>query len=215
MSYKDLLPSMLERNLVQTRPPPRAPNHIPHWYHPELTCEFHQGAPGHDVEHCYPLKDAVQKLIQSKDLSFTDPDPVVQNNPLPPHGPAINMIQDYQEDSLVLNACDIKTPLVPIHVKMCEATLFSHDHEACDICSVDPRGCMQVQNDLQGLLDRKELIVTRKEKDKSVCVVTPVFRTRQPLVITVNRTKQAGTPLVICPPEQLPYTSPYGCSERD
>jgi hypothetical protein len=105
------------------------------------------------------------------------------------------MIQDYQEDSLVLNACDIKTPLVPIHVKMCEATLFSHDHEACDICSVDPRGCMQVQNDLQGLLDRNELIVTRKEKDKSVCVVTPVFRTRQPLVITVNRAKPAGTPL--------------------
>jgi hypothetical protein len=163
MPYKDLLPYLLARNLVQTRSPPHALNSIPHWYHPELTCEFHQGASGHDVEHCYPFKDVVQKLIQSKDLSFTDPDPVVQNNPLRPHEPAINMIQDYQEDSLVLNACDIKTPLVPIHMKMCEATLFSHDHEACDICSVDPRGCMQVQNDVQGLLDRKELIVTRKE----------------------------------------------------
>jgi hypothetical protein len=115
------------------------------------------------------------------------------------------MIQDCQE--FVLNARDIKTPLVPIHVRMCEATLFSHDHEACDICSVDPRGCMQVQNDIQGLLDRKELIVTRKDKDKGVCVVTHVFKTRERLVITPNCAKPAGTPLVICPPEPLPYTS--------
>jgi hypothetical protein len=57
------------------------------------------------------------------------------------------------------------------------------------------------------LLDGKEFVVTRKEKDKSVCVVTPVFRTREPLVITVNRARPAGTPLVICPPEQLPYSS--------
>jgi hypothetical protein len=60
---------------------------------------------------------------------------------------------------------------------------------------------------VQGLLDRKELVVTRKEKDKNVCVVTPVFKTREPLVIMVNRAKPAGTPLVIFPPEQLPYSS--------
>jgi hypothetical protein len=146
-------------------------------------------------------------LIQRKELSFIDPDPIVQNNPLPPHGPAVNMIQDYQEVGLVLRAHDIRTPLVPIHVKMCEATLFSHDHEVCDVCSVHPQGCMQVQNDVQGLLDRKELIVTRKEKDKSVCVVTSVFKTRERLVIMPNSAKPAGTPLVICPPGPLPYTS--------
>jgi len=91
------------------------------------------------------------------------------------------MIQDCPEVGLVLNAQDIKTPLVPIHIKMCEATLFSHDHVVCKVCSVDPRGCIQVQNDVQGLLDRKELIVTRKDKSKSVCVVTLVFKTRERL----------------------------------
>jgi hypothetical protein len=120
-------------------------NPLPAWYRADRTCEFHQGAPGHDVEHCLALKEEVQKLIQSKELTFTNPDPVVPNNPLPPHGSAVNMIQ---EDNFVLYACDIKTPLVPIHVKTCEATLFNHDHEACGICSVDPRGCEQVQNDV-------------------------------------------------------------------
>jgi len=43
-------------------------------------------------------------LIHRTELSFTDPEPIVQNNPLPPHGPAINMIQDCQEIGLILNA---------------------------------------------------------------------------------------------------------------
>jgi len=146
-------------------------------------------------------------LIHSKELSFTDPDPVVQNNPLPPHGPAVNMIQVYSEDGIILNAQDIKTPLVPIHIRMCEATMFSHNHGVCEVCSVDPRGCVQVQNDVQGLLDRRELMVTRRDKGKDVCVVTPVFKIREPLVITPSSVKPVRTPLVICCPGPKPYTS--------
>lgn len=159
------------------------------------------------MEHCYALKKEVQKLINSKELTFTDPDLVVQKNPLPPHGPAVNMIQDCQEEVCIPYACDIKTPLVSIHVKMYEVALFSHDHEACDVCSVDSRGCMQVQNDVQGLLDRKKLVVTREIKSKSVCVVTLVFRVRRPLVINPNNAKPTGTPLVICVPRPVSPSS--------
>ncbi|XP_024634522.1 uncharacterized protein [Medicago truncatula] len=207
MTYEALLPSLLAQNRVQTIPPPRIPDPLPRWYRPDLHCVYHQGAPGHDVERCYALKKEVQKLLNSKELTFADPDHVAQDNPLPPHGPAVNMIQDCQGDACILYACDIKTPLVPIHVKMCEVALFSHDHEACHICSVDPRGCMQVQNDVQCLLDRKELVVTRESKSKSVCVVTPVFRAKRPLVINPNSAKPAGTPLVICVPRPAPPVS--------
>jgi hypothetical protein len=85
MLYKDLLPSLLARNLVQLKAPPQVQNPLPHWYRADRTCDFHQGAPGHDIEQCYCLKDEVQKLIQSKDLSFTDLGPNVQVNPLPDH----------------------------------------------------------------------------------------------------------------------------------
>ena len=146
-------------------------------------------------------------MIHSKELNFTDPDPAVQNNPLPSHGPAVNMIQVCLEDDLILNAQDIKTPLVPIHVRMCEATMFSHNHGVCEVCSVDPRGCAQVQSDVQGLLDRKEHVVTRRDRGKDVCVVTPVFKTREPLVITPSSVKLVRTPLVICRPGPKPYTS--------
>jgi len=146
-------------------------------------------------------------LIHSKELTFTDPDPVVQNNPLSPHGPTVNMIQVCAEDGLILNAQDIKTPLVPIHIRMCEATMFSHNHGICKVWSVDPRGCAQVQSDVQGLLDRRELVVTRRDEGKNVCVVTPVFKTREPLVMTPNGVKLVRTPLVICCPGSKPYTS--------
>ncbi|XP_024626765.1 uncharacterized protein [Medicago truncatula] len=94
MTYGALLPSLLAQNLVQTIPPPRIPDPLPRWYRPDLHCIYHQGAPGHDVERCFALKKEVQKLINSKELTFTDPDAVAQNNPLPTHGPAVNMIQD-------------------------------------------------------------------------------------------------------------------------
>jgi len=49
-------------------------NSLPPWYRPDQNCTFHQGAPGHDTEQCYPLKEEVQKLIENNIWSFEDPD---------------------------------------------------------------------------------------------------------------------------------------------
>jgi len=100
------------------------PNPLPNWYRTDRTCDFHQGASGHDIENCYSFKEAVQKLIESGDLSFTDNPPNAQHHPLPPHGPAVNMVESYQENGRIHKVQDIKTPLVPIHAKMCKP-LFS------------------------------------------------------------------------------------------
>jgi hypothetical protein len=72
MTYEELLPILLMKNLVQTRAPPRAPNELPVWYQPDLSCAFHQGAPGHDIEHCFSLKIEVQKLIEANILFLED-----------------------------------------------------------------------------------------------------------------------------------------------
>ncbi|GAU51903.1 hypothetical protein TSUD_416880 [Trifolium subterraneum] len=80
VKYADLLPALLAKNFVQTRPPPPVPAVLPPWYRSDLTCAFHQGAPGHDVERCYPLKKAVQDLIRNNMLSFKDENPNVQGS---------------------------------------------------------------------------------------------------------------------------------------
>ncbi|XP_031405668.1 uncharacterized protein LOC116214399 [Punica granatum] len=62
-----------------------------------LRCEYHSGAPGHTTDNCWKLREEVQKLINSKKISFNAiRPPNVQANPLPDHGsssgPTINMI---------------------------------------------------------------------------------------------------------------------------
>ncbi|GAU40233.1 hypothetical protein TSUD_219430 [Trifolium subterraneum] len=203
MKYADLLPALLAKNFVQTRPPPPVPAVLPTWYRSDLTCAFHQGAPGHDVERCYALKKAVQELIRNKVLSFKDENPNVRNNPLPNHGSSVHFIQGCQETSTILSVKDIKTPLVPILSKMCEAKLFSHDHVTCEECLKNPQGCSRVQEDIQRLMDKGELLVTKKSED--VCVIVPEFNTSDCLEMIYNSGEPTVNPLVICLPGPMPY----------
>ncbi|KAI5425543.1 hypothetical protein KIW84_031371 [Lathyrus oleraceus] len=58
---------------------------------------FHQGAHGHDIENCYPLRYEVQKLVKSGMVSFEDRASNVKVNPLPAHGkktevPAVDLV---------------------------------------------------------------------------------------------------------------------------
>ena len=93
MSYVELYLSLVLKNLLQPTNPPQNPEPLPWWYKPELHCAFHQGAPGHDIENCYPLKYEVQKLIKSDMVSFEDRAPNVKANPLLAHGnPSVNMV---------------------------------------------------------------------------------------------------------------------------
>jgi hypothetical protein len=128
MKYADLLSALLAKNFVQTRPTPPVPAILPTWYRNDLTYAFHQGAPGHDVERCYALKKVVQDLVRNKVQSFKDENPNVQNNPLPNHNSSVHLIQNCLATNAILSVQSIKTPLVHIHRKMCEAKMFNHDH---------------------------------------------------------------------------------------
>ena len=59
MSYAELLPALVQKKLVHTRPPPAVPSSLSWYYKADQTCAFHQGAPGHSVENCYPLRTEV------------------------------------------------------------------------------------------------------------------------------------------------------------
>ncbi|KAI5436176.1 hypothetical protein KIW84_022583 [Lathyrus oleraceus] len=71
--YDELYPSLVLKYLIQPRNPPQVPEPLPWWFKPDLHCDFHQGAPGHDIESFYPLntnprgcmiiKKDIQKLM--------------------------------------------------------------------------------------------------------------------------------------------------------
>ncbi|KAI5435104.1 hypothetical protein KIW84_021797 [Lathyrus oleraceus] len=93
MSYAELYPSLIERKLITPRDPPAVPANPQWWYKPDQHCVYHSGAPGHNIENCYPLKTKVQDLVRCGILSFEDSGPNVTKNPLPEHGKSVNMVQ--------------------------------------------------------------------------------------------------------------------------
>ncbi|KAI5440505.1 hypothetical protein KIW84_010111 [Lathyrus oleraceus] len=75
------------------RNPPQIPEPLPWLFKPDLHCAFRQGAPGHDIENCYPLKYEVQKLMNNGMVSFEDRAPNMKASLLPIHGnTSINMV---------------------------------------------------------------------------------------------------------------------------
>ncbi|XP_050881572.1 uncharacterized protein LOC127085048 isoform X3 [Lathyrus oleraceus] len=72
MSYAELYPTLIERNLITPRDPPPIPVNPRWWYRPEQHCVYHSGAPGHDVDSCFQLKMKVQDLVRSGILILED-----------------------------------------------------------------------------------------------------------------------------------------------
>ncbi len=83
------------------------------------------------------------------------------------------MVQDCQESGLILDVQHAPTPLVPLHTNLGKFSLFEHNHDACEIRPIDPRGCQKVKGDIQGLLSQREFTVTGVNDE--VCVITPEF----------------------------------------
>ena len=56
----------------------------PNWYKPDLTCEYHAGAAGHNIHTCSAFKKRLMYLIKAGWITF-EGTPNVSSNPLPNH----------------------------------------------------------------------------------------------------------------------------------
>ncbi|KAI5400523.1 hypothetical protein KIW84_065417 [Lathyrus oleraceus] len=95
MTYTQILPYLLQRGLVETRPlaPPSTPP--PRGYDANAICDFHACSLGNTTYRCLALKFKVHDLLDRKVISFTTKNSNVKNNPMPRHdGPNINVLHD-------------------------------------------------------------------------------------------------------------------------
>ncbi|KAI5423665.1 hypothetical protein KIW84_030042 [Lathyrus oleraceus] len=201
-----------KRKLITPREPPAVPANPQWWYKPDQHCVYHSGAPGHNVENCYPLKTKVQDLMRCGILSFEDSGPNVTKNPLPEHGKSVNMVQGCPGKYKVKYVSHIRQSLVELHRLLCNYSHMEHDHDKCRICSVNRLGCRQVRRELQELLDDGtiEILQNRNvdEDEPEVNVISPVFKNPEPVVIRYDGSKQKVSPsLVIKPACPVPYSS--------
>ncbi|KAI5430288.1 hypothetical protein KIW84_034753 [Lathyrus oleraceus] len=183
MSYAELYPSLIERKLITPRDPPAVPANPQWWYKPDQYCVYHSGAPGHNVDNCFQLKNKVQDLMRCGILCFEDVGPNVKKNPLPEHGKSVNMFQ----------GCPGKY----------KVKYVSHIRQL---------GCRLVRKDLQELLDDGtiEILQNRNvdEDEPEVNVISLVFRIPEPVVIKYDGSKQKVSPaLIIKHAGPVPYSS--------
>jgi hypothetical protein len=71
-------------SIGQVAPVPLTPLQppYPNWYKPDLTCEYHAGIAGHNIESCNAFKNKLLQLIKAGWITFDDA-PNVNSNPLP------------------------------------------------------------------------------------------------------------------------------------
>ncbi|XP_050878569.1 uncharacterized protein LOC127082379 [Lathyrus oleraceus] len=210
MTYTELFPSLIKKNLVQARTPPVVPKEILWWYKHDQHCAFHQGAPDHDIENCFSLKAEVRRLMQSGILSFEHSSPNVQANLLPKHGSAtVNMVEGCPGKYRVFDVNLIRRSLFEMHVTLCELSYYEHDHVSLHIHSRNPRGCVVVKRDLQEMLDQNLIQITRdrNEEEHEVNIIVPRFNIPEPVVIVYNGQKPVVSPLVIRLTGLMPYES--------
>ncbi|KAI5411761.1 hypothetical protein KIW84_056725 [Lathyrus oleraceus] len=212
MSYAELYPSLIERKLITPRDPPAIPAKPQWWYKPDMHCVYHSGAPGHDMENCFLLKTKVQDLMRCGILSFEDAGPNVTKNPLLEHGKSVNMVQGCPGKYKVKYVSHIRQSLVELHQLLCDYSHLEHDHDKCQICSVNRLGCHQARRDLQELLDEGviEILQNRNvdEDEPEVNVISPVFRMPEPVIIKYDGSKPKVSPsLIIKSVGPVPYSS--------
>ncbi|KAI5445534.1 hypothetical protein KIW84_013677 [Lathyrus oleraceus] len=210
-----LYPSLVLKNLIQPRNPSQILEPLPWWYKPELRCAFHQGALGHDIENCYPLKYEVQKLMKSGMVSFEDRAPNMKANPLPAHGNyAINMVEGCPGEFKVFDVHFIRRSLVEMHKEIFMVSNCEHDHDGCAVCSINSRGCEVAKRDIQRMMDEgMNQIVQSRHVDDDVNVIMPIFKQPERLVIQYdsnnsnNVNNRSVSPLVIRLTGPVPYSS--------
>ena len=96
VTYTELLPRLIQHQLLARIPTTHMEPSYPYWYVANATCDYHYRVKGHSTENCFTLKNQVQILKNAGYVNFgynKNGVPNIISNPLPNHsGQKINGI---------------------------------------------------------------------------------------------------------------------------
>ncbi|XP_017609640.1 uncharacterized protein LOC108455611 [Gossypium arboreum] len=184
MSYGELYPKLLEKQLIS--PYYMAPLKPPYlkWYDPNASCMYHAGNQGHSTENYLAFKRRVQGLIDAGILRFDGTNNTTEN--LLPNHTKGNVSTMTEEDKWRTKSyvSEIKTHLQKIWKMMVENGLFCHPCRIfkegsiksqcfCDFHGIEGhyiQYCEEFKKLLQDMMDNKEIVIFNKEADEGeVC----------------------------------------------
>ncbi|XP_017644209.1 uncharacterized protein LOC108484826 [Gossypium arboreum] len=228
VSYGELYPKLLEKQLISSHyMAPLKPQYLK-WYDPNASCMYHAGNQGHSTENCLAFKRRVQGLIDAGILRF-DGARNTARNPLPNHTEG-NVSVVTKEDRRHAKSCvsEIKTPLRKIWEVMFEKGPFCHPNRIfkegntksqcfCDFHGIeghDIQSCEGFRKLLQDMMDNKEVEIFNKMKEADegeVCISDnqssgfPYSVDRSLVIYYDAKKEQVKLKMIIEVPSPFPY----------
>ncbi|KAA3483834.1 gag/pol polyprotein [Gossypium australe] len=219
VSYGELCPKLLEKQLISPHymAPLKPP--YPKWYDPNTSCMYHGGNQWHSTENCIAFKKRVQDLIDAGILRF-DSTGNVAGNPLPNHTEG-NVSAVIKEDTRRGKSyvSEIKTPLRKVWKVMREHGLFSHSRKSFEEESVEGpsfcifhgieghgiQSCEEFRKLLQDMMNNREVEILDKidgAEENDICTSEgqssgPPYSADRPLVIYYEAKKEEVKPKMI------------------
>ncbi|KAL5162547.1 hypothetical protein HKD37_07G019647 [Glycine soja] len=216
MAYSELWLSLLENHLVVAIHGRVFQRPYPRWYDPGAKCEYHSGAPRHNIDSCLPFRYKVQHLISAGWLSFQEEGPNVKTNLLASHGGAsVNAVEE-DGPSRAKRLGEVATSRRFIYQSLQAACMVSCGGDERDEClfhlgeSHDMETCPAVEELLQWLMDWGQLEVSKGGKEEPhICMQSEekkVPLTPKALVICFTRKETSSTPVY---PRTVPKPMPF------
>ncbi|GAU44257.1 hypothetical protein TSUD_400030, partial [Trifolium subterraneum] len=175
MPYGQILPYLLQKGMVEPKPLAPLLSPYPPFYDANAKCEYHAGAPGHNIESCKAFKYKVQELLDRKLISFKEEGPNgpnVKTNPLPGHASSsVNAIEEVEGLELLKDVSQISTPLSVVRESLIGYELFEKLHSGCKDCVMNPASCQKMKESLQKLMDQGFVLIGYSRKDADIAVV--------------------------------------------
>ena len=128
VSYTELLPKLIQGQLLAHVPLTPIKPPYPHWYDANASCDYHYGIKGHSIENCLALKNNVQAFKNTSYVSF-DYDkvggPNVISNPLSNHsGPRINAVLESPTKKRKSSIRGVMTSMGVVYKELIRARFF-------------------------------------------------------------------------------------------
>ena len=221
MPFADLLPSLVNNQMVMVSSGKVYQPPFPQWYNPNATCAYHGGVPGHSIEQCVALKHKVQSLIDAGWLTFQEDSSNMRTNPLANHGgPAVNAVEGWESRGLK-QIGDASTSRQFILEALHKADIVDLDGGRGDSCLIHPGALSDVETCpideklLQGMISIGQIEICNTKKDEGeVCMQLGDRNPSKPQPLVIHFTRDITTqrsrgfqPFIAKTHEPYPYKS--------
>ncbi|XP_050909271.1 uncharacterized protein LOC127123048 [Lathyrus oleraceus] len=120
-------------------------------YDENAKCEFHSGAPGHNIEGCRAFKHVVQDMVDSKVITLA-PTLNVNANPVPMQGPVgVKVMSKDKRGIEVTDGDQLNTPMSVVPKHLMKSGAFPSVDNCC--AAVATNGCAMMRETIQKMSD--------------------------------------------------------------